>query len=351
MRILKLVVVLVALSLCIPAHALTIPNVPNGPLWLEVRDWDNGALYAAYISDGGGGSVIESGVAIPQNTFTVVNPATFQFNVANKVIGRWKLAPSTPYNEDAYGIFQILTMSSGVPVLDDAFGTNTGVPFSKMDMDKGGQDYYVDRSGVSPTVYTDTQLLGVFSGLKDGPVTLNADGTWSLTASGLDFELWAIPLSDMGSYLPNALPDVDALPTGSGGDRQSQTRYANWIDSFQDGVGATGVQLLGGTSTAFSFAGINLGTFQGSNTMYLDVDENVGVWGERMNVEWWDNVPGIPVSDIRMTWQTDNTNYMNWAVSSTDEAGLWVVPEPMTLLAVFLGSGSLAGYVRKRRRA
>ena len=89
----------------------------------------------------------------------------------------------------------------------------------------------------------------------------------------------------------------------------------------------------------------------GETNVYLDVDPSAGRWGGYFQ-DWWDDPTPSGRSDIWQTWNIgDPVQYGNGWIGSEDSGRAFIIPEPMTMLGVFLGVSSLTGYLRKRRMA
>jgi hypothetical protein len=276
--------ILVSLLLCATfatAWAEVIPpEIPDGPAFLRNDDKDMSSLY-----EGDPGSYV--GDQIDQLTRT-------------PPIDAWDDM------EDGWGIFRMSSILKGL------IDPGTGVIYGDNDM-----PYYV-ASG------NDVLLAGVFWGVEDVEVNLNADGSWEVFSEGLQFELWAVD---------SALTGGSNLPAWSDGARQAANRYPNWVDEND----ATKVLLASGTSTYLRFAGVIAGQFEGTSELYIDINENdpAGLWNEAWGTGAYYTDPDGNEADVYLSWDL-HTGTSGWSTDSYDDGGVWI-PEPLTLLLLLVG--------------
>jgi len=329
MRALKLISA-VALVMVVTGTtwAVSVPPYPtNGAIYLENYDRDMGTAYVGpsddYTRTARGGTWTSVG----GSTFTTVVPAT----------GAWPGA-----NEDTWGIFSVATIAPGAKTGNNIIQTGTPT--------------YIWDSGNAMT--GNTALVGIFYNGWDGQVIINntaPPGSPILTvfAKEVKFELWAVDKSLVDLLYSRQCPAYTSVDGNNV--RTAQDEFSNWIDATD----MTKVKLLTGTSTEFRFTGsanLNDGTFDGQTLTYWDINENdaSGLW----NANWGTSALVDPFTDdfgnkadLKMTFDS-HSGTQGWAVNSTDSGGLgFVVPEPMTMLCVFLSIGGLGGYIRRRRMA
>ena len=325
MRGLKLIALLgLILAVSGTAGAVTVPSYPTGSaVYLENYDRDMGTAYFGpsdwYTRTVRGGTWSSAN----SSAFTTVIPAT----------GAWAGA-----GEDTWGIFDVATIAPG---------QKTGNNIIQV-----GTPTYIWDSGSNMT--GNTALVGVFYDGWDSQVIINNSappGSPILTvfAEEIKFELWAVDKSKVDLFYNRQGPAYDANL------RTAQNEYLSWVDQSD----TTAVKLLTGTSTEFRFTGSansSDGTFDGQTLTYWDINENdsTGLW----NANWGASSKIDPFiddfgnkADMKLTFDS-HSGTQGWAINSTDSGGVgFVVPEPLTMLGVFLGIGGLGGYIRRRRMA
>ncbi len=327
MRAMKtfLVVGLIAL-VATSAMAATVPSVPNGPTYLQGNNRDQGTGYFVDPSydEGADGPLPTNPDLWPVFDGSGTQPF-YQVPAAGQI-----------GDEDTWGIFNLLRITPG---------TTTG----PNDIDDAGalDDYNwdINRFGVPADP---TALVGVFHSGVDESVVVTDTGSGlfetTVKVSGAQFELWAVDMELLESNSPSIGVTYDA------GDRTALNRMAGWLDATTL-AGAT--KLLTGESRFFEFttdAFANF-TFEGSTTAYFDIDPNDpdgGVWNSTWGQSDFYTTPDGDTADLFFSWNllvgTDG-----WAANSIDDGGVYVVPEPVTMLSLFGGVAGLGAYIRKRR--
>ena len=230
------------------------------------------------------------------------------------------------------------------------------------------------------------ELWGIFYGHKDTQVIINPDGSQISYGSGIQFDIWAQPV---GSFTGG--PNGVHAPLGWGSaDRLAQDKYAGvGYDAAGNIIGTTTTpgdtsddaflwMTMAGAPGFFSSqpaASFN-GTYYPGGGGPQGVDDAGGakLWGEfddpgvgdvagvdygtanaTYDLDWYHSGFTSDKADIRLQIDTEvNTAYsadFDWLVTSSDPLQTYAVPEPVTMLGVFMGISGLAGYVRKRRLA
>jgi len=85
--------------------------------------------------------------------------------------------------------------------------------------------------------------------------------------------------------------------------------------------------------------------------MYVKVDDTLASWQ-------WNPLLGkkdyfsfaVPETDLYMSLQIGNASLGDWDAYSSDEGQAYVIPEPLTMLGVFVGVAGLVRYGRRRLR-
>lgn len=333
MRILKIcAVVLLVAALSEAAWAVTPPPYWSPVNQLKSRNQDNGTTYAvtdpvAFAAAGGFGTTFDPD------------------NLAGTGISRTKptgavAQPGNPNElEDSWGIIHVYFIKAGTLT-----GNQTqvnGIPAAPTWDNSDGLE--------------DTWLVGIFYGGNDTGITftnpLNATAL-TISTEGLHFELWAVDraalsasatLNGVGPIDPENLVDFDAA------NRSAANRYDGWVDGV-------GIKLLTGVSTEQTFSGTISAdglTFDGQTDAYFDIDatDPTGLW----NAAWGSDpqllsLVNSVLSDAYFSWDVQNSS-RDWDVASTDLGGVAnVIPEPLTMIGLVLGIGSVGGYLRRRTR-
>jgi hypothetical protein len=172
----------------------------------------------------------------------------------------------------------------------------------------------------------------------------------SIQNAGLKFELYAVNASAI-----DPTKDSVNLTDFSIARRTAFNQYTGWTGNTL--AAADSVFLADGTSNYFQSTVVvdGLGNVVSnsldSSTVYFDVNAaGTGAWDS----VWGGPTPqlltptGTP-TDLWFQWTLDS-GQRNWNVHSDDVGGAFnsAVPEPVTILGVILGIGSLGGYIRRR---
>jgi hypothetical protein len=331
MRILKLCVIVVLLAAaCQTAWAQTPPPYSVGTNQLKSRNQDNGTAY--FITDLD--AFINAGLFN-----TTLDPDNLPASVGSiKPDGAKPQAGSTEL-EDTWGIVHLYFIKPG-----ELISNNTQVAGIS------GATAWDNSDGME-----DTWVVGLFWGGNDTGVTFtNPSNQLQLTVDtdNVQFEMWAVDKATLAaSATANGVGPIDPenLVSFNAANRSAVNRYDGWVDGV-------GIKLLTGVSTEFQFQGTISSdgqSFGGQTSGYFDIDENdaSGLW----NWMWGNNsqlvslVNGI-TSDAYFTWDLGNSN-QGWDVASTDLGGVTtVIPEPLTMIGLMIGIGSVGGYLRRRTR-
>lgn len=326
----------VVAALAAPAGAIIIPG-DTGYAVFKSNTWDSGTIYAG--PDG------------------VYDPANLPGNVI-AIPG-----PGNKPGEDTWGI---------VRVEQSFVGDFAGPPPASQDVSTVG-------SAVWNSGDDGRELVGIFWGASDKVITINGSGTPNATqsavGSGLKFMLWD---QAVGTF----------TNPGSGNGIGSADRGANPWEFLGLGtnydptakVALTGYAVggyLDPTDPTIDFSTLffpNPSTFGSANTFMevgdlgLDLngdgnidDDDVGFLNEKVDMNIFTPFhAGYPKADLHLTMATLANNPLNipgydggydWTATDFDHIDMGVVPEPITMLGLVFGVGSLAGYIRKRRMA
>jgi hypothetical protein len=331
MRTLKLCALLVVLAaVVVPAEAVTVPPLPNGTLYLKSRNQDNGTTYVD--------------LGLTPGTTVNLTPADFN-TVANPLRVSFK-APGSIGGEDTWGIALTYHIAGGVI-------SNPGVNGSQVDY--VGPIIYDNSAGTQ-----DTWLVAVFYGGTDTGISLTGgngsngipagDFSETIDSTGVKFKLYAVDKANLAA----GVDSVGLLPF-SAADHTADDTYVGWTDA----TALTGaVLLLEGESDYFQStvvvdpSGAVVGSSLDATTAYFDIPENgAGLWNPYFGATDQLLTPTGTPTNLWFQWTLGNS-VNGWTVKSDDVGGaVAVVPEPLTMLGMFLGIGSVGGYLRRRNRA
>jgi len=241
--------------------------------------------------------------------------------------------------EDSWGIFFVQTIYKGQV---GATGAISAIPGGKLWGDTDGG----------------RELVGIYWNVQDIAVSLDpGSGTQTIESVGMQFAIW----------------EQDSGTLGANWNAGTTVRGANPWD--YPGIGTAGNPVLWATGNSVpGFLGVMVpgvteyvstfnptvgaGNPAGGAKVYLEVNPNgagVGSYNTYLDTNFY--ASPISTADLYLDMATTLNNPANqqapgddWTVWSNDDATGVIVPEPMTVLAVFLGIGSLGGYVRKRTR-
>jgi hypothetical protein len=304
MKVTKWVVAgLVVLGLALPAWADITSQLAgyDGPMTLKFTNWDVGTLY--------------SGMT-PGVTYTGAALAALP-----------QQAPPNSFNgESSWGIAQLTTIKGTV----------------------GGNPNYVLWSG---TQLGTQQVTAIFWGETDTSVTLNADGTESITGNGYHIAFFENPSSDPNSINPIATTTAGrtAADVFTG---MAQAGYTCiWTLNSVPGANANDMsdQFFGTYTPETAFGGLNAGGAMYADTGTIYEADLPG--GQLTGV---DNGMFAPISAGGPDWDVNWTGTSllgptggGFDVNSEDPVYTEAVPAPAAVVLGMMGLG-LVGWYRKR---
>lgn len=262
--------------------------------------------------------------------------------------------------EDTWGIALLYQIAKGNVVAPASPGTIVSFtgPIG-YDNSAGTQGTWLTAmfyGGVDTAVVV-TQGNGVLPGQNGIPVGQQRD---QAQTSGLKFRLWAV---DAALMVPTgATPGtkdsvnlVDYVP----GNRVDLDTYTGWTGDTIPGsvLLVTSTQQYFASSIVVDAAGNFVSNPTNASSLYTDIAlGGPGFWnpiigGPPNHLLDPLAAPGVPNADAWFQWTLD-TGQRNWNVHSDDIGGVYAaIPEPVTILGVILGVGSLGGYIRRRFHA
>lgn len=350
------------------AWAVTVPGLPNGFTYLKSRNEDMGSTY------------VVAGLA-PGDQFAY-DPATLVNGVPTVVLGSLNNGPATTARTvTKFGAPGALDADGAGPGtrLEDSWGIALLYHVNPGHLNNpGSPGSIVGSNGTTPVIYDNsagtegTWVTIMFHGGVDTQVTTTAGngingipaGQQKQTAitSGLMFEAYAVDAAGINANLVGALKDPVNLADYVAASRVDFNTYTGWTGDTIAGS----VQLISATSDYFQnsvvvdAAGNIVSNAQDSSTAYFNVDAtNTAwiwnpLWGTKAGqpAELQDPLSAVPNTNVWFQWTLDN-GQRGWNVHSDDVGGAFTnaVPEPVTILGVILGVGSLGGYIRRRFHA
>ena len=243
--------------------------------------------------------------------------------------------PGAHPGEDAWGIFFIKDIYKGE--IDE----DTGV------ISSGTDSLWIKN------VTDGQELVGVFWGLVDVYNSTDPNsGTQTIESTGLNVAIWEQPngLLDWGAGSSNRDPNIPWKYTSIGTDPNASL----WLTA----VGVPGLlpSLVDANSEYRSHVNADPNAGAGDAKAYLEVASipglGTGSFNDSLDTDYYG------AADLYMDMATTLVNPTNtvdpngddFTVTSNDDVTGMIVPEPVTMLAVFLGIGGLGGYVRKRTK-
>lgn len=241
-------------------------------------------------------------------------------------------------NEDAWGLLRITNIFYGdITGSDSRFGDgNDGTP--------------IGNNITSNTSYwsegnNGEYLLGMFYGHQDLIVECVNDATnqYRVWGEGGEFDIYVVDgFPGNPSIAANLNP---AFRTGF-------DSFDNWFDKANDelfwGGGFNYFRFDGDATTLTDFDGeseVLLSFTRGSQT---NPAPNLGT----DDSDWW-TAPDGSKADMWQSWNIGDPFVFDNGWTGSEDSGRFYqpVPEPVTMLGLFLAVGSLGGYIRKRQMA
>ena len=359
MRNLKLIAwtaVLLALSASAQAGAIPFRYAWTGPVYMHIHDVSTGTQYNGKFVDGTfapvGVWLRPGGTASDGNVYPALD--------------------STPGNnvkpgEDGWSIFAIDSIYKGVWL-----GANTIAPTDL------GNPLYI-HGDPDPVTGTQREVVGTVFNRHDLLVRFNADGSFNFEAAGDVMEVWVQDLGTYGTLLGSAgssgrvgLQDKYAgIGYDASGNPLSHAKLSMRLVSVTDYFGDENPDAVAGLHRQTEVRGqftpsvVVPGTGSGDNDEYLRVvtpQEDPGYSEYGYDWELFDSNRFDPQrswgsirADLRVhitntpIGARPNPNY-DWLVQSSDPVTGDLVPEPVTVLGMFLGIGSVSAYIRRRSK-
>jgi hypothetical protein len=260
--------------------------------------------------------------------------------------------PGAKTGEDTWGVFRVETLHIGNISTTDPFTITAGTQI------------WTDGGGGK-------ELVGVFWGESDIKVSnfLDPGGALIQQIEGVDMKFVIWEQAD-GTFLD---PTANSLGSTSRG--ANPWEYANvgrpadpnaslWLSGeseagFVGTLAQTEFKGLFSTDTSATIGGNASAYFSMADLgIDFDADTAISAWelGSQnfvANTDYFTNGALAP-ADVFLNMTTDLNNPTNtpggfdWTVTNDDDVTGYAIPEPLTMLGLFLGVSGLGGYVRKR---
>ncbi len=325
MKYLKLIAVTVGLMLVVnaTAGAGSIGSDPPfaGDVFMHMKNLDAARLYTGYLANG----------------VTPAATGTWYTDPTNEL--QWYANPGLEENETSFGVFKIHEVYSA-----------ERVGYCNMDSATPENLLWHDGDGGK-------EIVGIFYGRQDDEVFfVNTTGVPEanlqlIHSSNDEYKIW---YQDWGTF--------------NGGHNGLVDRFD--VDKFETiGYDADhnpiGELVLTGSSKECCGAAWEIDVFfnpvglKGDFVTYIELDTGMP-WNETDGLGDDDFLMAFPFmpgyggcSHLRLHTTTHAQSlYPDWDISSSDPITASVyIPEPVTMLGLFLGVSGLAGYIRKRRQA
>jgi len=363
MRALKLCVVLgLVLAVSGTAGAVTFNQAYDGPIMWDIQDYDSGTYWQPLLGTLPGRYDLQN--PVDRAKFTRIP------GMGSKLIDPDGIpANGDEYQEDTWGVFRINSIFKGKV----GIANQTIIPGD-------------DPLPLWSTNSDGMELVGIFYGGEDLEIEVLSGGSQIIWARNIVIDVWEQPY---GSYMAAG---ETAPGAADGGHNQGSGGRLVAPDAY-NGIGTPG--LVAGATHWLQVAGqpgfvgdvITPGfyPFQAEVRSSFDPGATVGadagdalifgqVTGGAIGQPFPPNIPSLDsdwyqsqsfpgtTADIRIKFDTLGNNTLNqatnvwgtfdWTVTSSDEtAGIWIVPEPATMLCIGSAVVGLLGYIRRRRLA
>lgn len=231
-------------------------------------------------------------------------------------------------DEDSWGLLRITQILHGdVTAVDSTFGDGSNANPIGNDI-TAGAPYWSEGTN-------NEFLVGMFWGSQDQVV--------ECVTPNVQYRIWSSN-GQLDVFVVDGFPGNPAIagnldPT----DRTDPDEFANWFDRNNDEL------FVGGTIDYFRFTGdsVNPTNFNGQSEVLANFTR--GSQYPNVDGNWWTAPNGV-AADMWQSWNIgDPFIFSNGWTGSEDTGRFNVVPEPVTMLGMFLGIGGLTSYIRKRR--
>ncbi len=235
-------------------------------------------------------------------------------------------------NEDSWGLLRVTQILHGdVTLMDSTFGDGSNASPVGNDI-TAGAPYWSEGTN-------NEFLVGMFWGAQDQIVECVVPNvSYRIWSSGGQADVFVVH-----GFPGN--PAVSALLQPA--DRTDADEFDNWFDRDNDEL------FFGGSVDYFRFTGdaVNPTDFDGQTEVLISFTrgtQTAGIWGVDAG-NWW-TAPDGNSADMWQSWNIgDPFVFSNGWTGSEDTGRFFMpVPEPITMIGIFLGVSSLVGYSRKR---
>jgi len=215
------------------------------------------------------------------------------------------------------------------------------------------------------------ELIGMFWGEKDTVVVLEASGLFSVEGSGFKFAIWEQDAGSFAAANPFSATNTPFNSVHRGANPWDFTGIGDDASSvlWASGIGQTGFAgTIASTTFTTSFNPLLTVGSKGQGNATLSIQEfaagegptGTGTANDYLNTDYFISPVTGETGDITLQFTTTSINPFNEprdnplkdaTVSNNDPAAVNFVPEPITMLGLLIGVGSVGGYIRRRRQA
>lgn len=357
MRALKLIsAVALVMAVTGTAGAVTINNLPAGWDYLKSRNEDMGS---AYVVDGlaDGHTFAFDPTGLPGDFSGHVVSGLLDGVAASMTVHKVG-AVGAIGREDSWGIALLYQISSGqvnqppgTPGTIVGFKGTPGIIYDNSAGDKSTWYTAMFYGGVDTWV---VQTAG--NGANGIPVGQQSQ---TVSTANMKVDLYAVDASAIDGALVGAAKDSVNLADYVSASRTAADKYVGWTGNTIGGtLLVSGVNDYHQSTVVVDASGNILSNSKDATTAYFTINPG-GYWNgvnPATGLPYLDSnalIPptGLPADDLWFQWTLD-TGQRGWTVHSDDIGGAFnSVPEPLTMLGVFLGVGGMGGYLRRRSKA
>lgn len=308
----------IVLALSMPAWGLSLLQPYNGPMTMQLANWDEGTVYHNLTND-----VTYDRAAL--DLLPTTDPGSG---------GAWRSLAINGGGSDTWGVIRIdnIYSTEATPkLLFDGIGGPTSLTaifygeqdtYVRQTVVEGNTVQFIHGTGMKVAFYEQPMSTSLFDPMTNGPST-----GWGGTAGGPSFT--GVTDGSLVWTMLSAPGNNSAYPTDE------------FFESFFPGDvynSSNGKVLFNMTTIPFDSV---IGGITGPQNWQLDTNSFLtAIISTRVDVT------------TTFTASSDPGQYPdigNWLIRSSDPFNVNIIPEPATMAGLLLGIGCLGRYIRKRR--